>query len=908
MAPKVQVKVEADGEDPAAGLSSSAARLQAFGGALQTIGTVISGTVLAPFTLITAPAMAAAARHRDAVNQIRKTTGATGDQLAALGSTYEDVRRAARAGTGEAADAVAALSVALNVSGEDLKAASTSLIRLARAGGTDVKAAAGTVAKTLRAFGVEGGKAANAIDAMRGAAQFADGGVSALTAQLFSAAPTFKAAGLTLEESAAMVADLGARGVPADDAITALQRALLKLTKEGAIDAGKALLEHIRAIRDATTSEDAARRAVDLFGKRGLAMADSIRRGALDLARIKDMAARGPGTGAPVARLSKALTDLQIAIEQALLPLGQAIERLMLPAMLAWFDAMGRMVNMAGKVAQAFAGLPDSVQEALFIILGLAALAGPLLLVVGPIVAAIAEVIAVGVAAFGGVGLVVAAVALLTGGALVAMRGGGEDLQEAAGGLASKARAGLVGSAGQAVTSISQESAAASAAVVDDIGRRATGTGEQVAQAPAPQPAPAPRDLVALRVSADPVGLPEFNPPALPALELPEPSDAPWQSAYKWSKAFDAALGASSAVQFGFPGFVDMKAPGAAGALGDAVAMLHQIGTLKGVRFSEDPALIEAELARALAMLTIGDSMRLHAMAIAEPYAALMASLVGPPAAGGGLVGNSPAAWMARADELDRLAGAKAERDAFFIDQWHANQRYWSGYANERDAYWVGQAAANQYALTMAGIRPGVYLPGDIVAAAQQGWEQAARSNAGSFGSQPFGYAPPPPPPAPAAPRPAPKSAASNVATVKLTVGRAAPAAGPRRTAPLPDEIRDYTKVAVQEMGGPDRMSGGDPMRFWGSGSEFWDLVNNGGAKDADLRRAGGWRYYDTEYIGTRQAPLELFYQGETSPPVGSWLAVNQPGATVPVLTYADGSRFAGDPIDEVLIVRGDRR
>lgn len=761
MAPALKTKLELDEDTFSRPIEEAAASISRAGGSLASVGAAITGVLTAPLALIAAPAVAAADAQRDASNAIRSSTGATGEALDALVAVYGQVRREARTGIDDASTVVAGLSTTLGLTGDDLRAASVAVVKLSMATGTDPKTAATAIARTMSAWGVAGGDVAGAVAGLEVAARTCEGGLSGLAQNLTAAAPTLRTAGLTMGESTAMLADLASYGVPAGDALTGLQKALTKLASEGAPDAGKALRQIIESIRSATTAEDASRIAVDAFGKRGVGMADAITRGALSEESLRKVGSSIPGAG-PVLTLSRAFDELRIIIEQAIEPLGAAIQRLAVPALRAGARVLGVMIDLAAGITRAFARLPDWAQKTIVVVAGVAALIGPALAFVGAVVAPLSGLVLTGMSTIGSTGLIAGALGTLATGGLVAMARNGDDLAAAMQGAAAAGVVGAVTLAGAAVATSAETAVRKSDDVTSTIVGKMAPLAGSVTR-PSPQSSvefPRFRPPVGPGFTVAPIPVQTITGLAIPQVELPSVGAMPWNQAYDWLRQFAEKVSAGSGVPTArepihVPQYQDLRGITGGAITGasdeEIIARLKDIGRLKGVKYQTsfgkdmDPkdarAMLEAQLAAALKTMTLGDSMRLHAWAMEPFYDRIRQpdiGIIGPVMPGSWLDGNTPEAWMARATETDRLVQLQKERTDFFAGQRQAN-----------DSFWINKWHGDQLALKSAFAKPQVYIAEDVFRAVQQGWQQATGSwSGGSIGGSGAG----PEYPQPAAP------------------------------------------------------------------------------------------------------------------------------------------------------------
>ena len=195
-----------------------------------------------------------------AMDKVQAITGATSDEINLL---REDAIRLGGS-TSKTATQVAELQTEfakLGFSTQEILSATEATISLSIAAGTDLAQAATVAGATVRGFGLEADETQRIVDVM--ALSFSS---SALDINKFQTAmgvvaPVAKSAGVSVEETTAILAQFVDAGLDASTAGTGLRNIFLELSKQGIT-----LEEALEKIR---TSSDANKTALELFGKRG---------------------------------------------------------------------------------------------------------------------------------------------------------------------------------------------------------------------------------------------------------------------------------------------------------------------------------------------------------------------------------------------------------------------------------------------------------------------------------------------------------------------------------------------------------------------------------------------------------------------------------------------------------------
>lgn len=143
--------------------------------------------------------------------------------------------------------------------------ATEATLALAAATGADLAQSATVAGATVRGFGLDASETQRVVDVMAKSFSSSALDLNKFQTAMAAVAPVAKNAGLSIEQTTAMLGTLVDRGIDASTAGTALRNILLDVAKEG-----MTLEEAFNAINTATDSNVAA---LDLFGKRGATVA-----------------------------------------------------------------------------------------------------------------------------------------------------------------------------------------------------------------------------------------------------------------------------------------------------------------------------------------------------------------------------------------------------------------------------------------------------------------------------------------------------------------------------------------------------------------------------------------------------------------------------------------------------------
>jgi len=294
-------------------------------GGLAAGATLLTSTVKG----IGQAAFAAGAGYDDAMDSIAIATGATGEELAALGDDFSDLFSSIPADTKTAAGVIGELNRTLGVSGEALVDLARPLAEASRMLGTDAAKSAKGFGQAMNAWKVDAADAPAMLDSLFVATQRSGIGFEALLKNLAAFAPTLQATGFGLSESAGLLGELEKAGMLASDAMTALEMAAKTFTEAGA-PLREGLLASIESIQGAGTAQEALALGMQTFGsKAALPMVEAIRSGKFNLEEMTAALQASSGaileTAAATADFPEKLQVLSNAGADALAPLGLAM-------------------------------------------------------------------------------------------------------------------------------------------------------------------------------------------------------------------------------------------------------------------------------------------------------------------------------------------------------------------------------------------------------------------------------------------------------------------------------------------------------------------------------------------------------------------------------------------------------
>lgn len=144
---------------------------------------------------------------------------------------------------------------------EEILNATGAILDLAAASGSDLPRAAEIAGSTIRAFDLDASETRRVVDVMAKSFSSSALDIEKFATAMATVAPVAKTAGLTIEETTALLGTLADRGLEASTAGTSLRNIFLELSKQG--------LTFEEAMAKINNATDKNVVALDLFGKRG---------------------------------------------------------------------------------------------------------------------------------------------------------------------------------------------------------------------------------------------------------------------------------------------------------------------------------------------------------------------------------------------------------------------------------------------------------------------------------------------------------------------------------------------------------------------------------------------------------------------------------------------------------------
>lgn len=415
---KIKVSMEEikgrDGKLNWEGLKKGGSATKALGEGITELGSSMTLGLTVPIVAAGGAATSVAANFDDAMSQVQGALGGASTDMDGLRDLALQLGADTVFSATESAQAMVELAKGGLTEAQIKGGALAASMDLAAAGQLNLADAAATTVQMMGSFGLGAGDATRIANALAGAANASSADVSDLTQAMSQCSAQAALAGWSLEDTAAALALFADHGVKGSDAGTSLKTMLQRLAAP-TDQAAEAIAAYGLNIRDSNGKmKDISGIADELTGKLG-GLSDAERDAALQtifgsdasraaailmqsgseglakyIAATNDATAAETMANAQKGELSWALENMGGAVESASIAFGTALA----PAITA-------VAGVIGNVAEAFASLPAGVQTGIAVVLALVAALGPLLMVIGSVVAAL-PAISEGFAVLGG--------------------------------------------------------------------------------------------------------------------------------------------------------------------------------------------------------------------------------------------------------------------------------------------------------------------------------------------------------------------------------------------------------------------------------------------------------------------------------------------------------------------------
>lgn len=350
------------------GLNKAERAMDKMGRKMQQTGKNLSMKLTAPLAALGAVSFNVFKGFEQEMSKVQAVSGATAEEFKALSQNAKDLG----ASTMFSAREVASLQTEfakLGFSATEITKVTGATLALAQASGTDLARAAEVAGSTLRAFGMDASQTNVVTDVM--AKSFS---TSALDMETFAesmkyVAPVAKSAGMSIQETSAMLAIMADAGIKGSQAGTSLRRIISEIGASGKPTA--------EALKDLAAQGLNLADAKDEVG-RSAQSALLVLAGGVD--RIAPLTEEYKNAGGAAQEMADIMGNtafgaskrLESAMEGLMISIGEIVAVAVVP-----------LIEFLAKAASALNNMSDGAKRAIVIVGGIAAAIGPVIFILG---------------------------------------------------------------------------------------------------------------------------------------------------------------------------------------------------------------------------------------------------------------------------------------------------------------------------------------------------------------------------------------------------------------------------------------------------------------------------------------------------------------------------------------------
>ena len=350
------------------GLNKAERSMDRLGRKMQQTGKKMSMKMTAPIAALGAVSFRVFSSFEKEMSKVQAVSGATAEEFKALSDNAKELG----ASTMFSAREVASLQTEfakLGFTATEITKVTESTLALAQASGSDLARSAEVAGSTLRAFGLDASKTGRVTDVM--AKSFS---TSALDMETFAnsmkfVAPVANSAGMSIEETSAMLAVLANAGIKGSQAGTALRRIISEIGATGKPTA--------EALKDLASQGIGLADAKDEVGRSAQSALLILAEGVDQISPLKEEFKNSAGAAKEMADIMGdtafgASKRLESAMEGLGISVGEIVAVAVIP-----------LIEFLAKAASTLNKMSDGVKTAIVVIAGIVAAIGPAVFIIG---------------------------------------------------------------------------------------------------------------------------------------------------------------------------------------------------------------------------------------------------------------------------------------------------------------------------------------------------------------------------------------------------------------------------------------------------------------------------------------------------------------------------------------------
>ena len=371
----------------AAGTVAGASMAASIGSSMSSAGKTLTKTVTLPLLAVAAGIKKSWSEVDTGMDTIAQKTGATGDDLTAMGDILTTITSEIPVGFEDAGSAIGEVNTRFGATGDELKALSSQFLKFAKINGTNVSNSVDKASKVLAAFGMNADDAGTLLDALNTIGQQTGVDMDTLATQVYQNAAQFGEMGLSAYDAAQFLGQADMAGIETSTMLMGLKTALKNATSEGKT-MDTALAEFQLTMQSNASESDKLAAAYELFGTRaGAAIYNACSNGELDLSNLTTSMTDFEGSVDDTFTAVQSPAENFQTVLNSLATLGYEIANAVMPIITEVVQAALPFIQ---SLVEAWKGLSPEMQQFIVKAAMIAIVAGPLLSIVGNLITPIA--------------------------------------------------------------------------------------------------------------------------------------------------------------------------------------------------------------------------------------------------------------------------------------------------------------------------------------------------------------------------------------------------------------------------------------------------------------------------------------------------------------------------------------
>lgn len=382
-----------------------------------SLGTKMSIGLTGPITLLGTKAIQATADFESAMSEVGAISGATGDELAALESKAKEMGETTKFSASESAEALKYMAMA-GWKTSDMLDGLEGIMNLAAASGESLGTTSDIVTDALTAFGLTASDSGHFADILATASSNANTNVSMMGETFKYVAPVAGALGYSAEDTAEAIGLMANAGIKSSQAGTSLRSILSNLQGEvkftgaqfgemtiqttntdGSMRSLGEILGDCRTAFSMMSESEKASNAEMVVGREAMSGFLAIMNAApSDIDKLNNAISNCDGSAKNMADTMNNNLSGQITL------LKSQLEGLAIQFVTLIMPYLKQAVEWLSKVCDWIAGLDDGTKKMIIAVAAFLAAAGPVLIFFGKVATGIGSIISVGGKLIGGIG------------------------------------------------------------------------------------------------------------------------------------------------------------------------------------------------------------------------------------------------------------------------------------------------------------------------------------------------------------------------------------------------------------------------------------------------------------------------------------------------------------------------